>query len=119
MRPKSGKTRADYSRKWRDLNPLFCKRDAFERNIKCLYDLSVEEYAWLVYNSKGLCSICGKPETVLSRNRDWVKELSVDHCHETGKIRGLLCHSCNTGLGSFKDSVALMKAAITYLESKE
>lgn len=54
------------------------------------------------------CAICGKvPSTT---------KLDVDHCHETGKFRGMLCKGCNTALGKFKDSPALLTRAIEYLE---
>ena len=44
------------------------------------------------------------------------KRLAVDHCHKTGKIRGLLCTKCNIGLGYFNDDVILLKNSIRYLE---
>jgi hypothetical protein len=43
--------------------------------------------------------------------------LSIDHCHETGKVRGLLCDACNTGIGRFSDQVDLLQKAIDYLEN--
>ena len=46
-----------------------------------------------------------------------VKMLSVDHCHVTGKIRGLLCHQCNVGLGAFKDSIENLECASEYLKA--
>ena len=45
-----------------------------------------------------------------------IKSLSVDHCHTTGKVRGLLCQSCNTGIGLLKEDTKLFMAAIEYLE---
>lgn len=54
------------------------------------------------------CMICGK---IFESG----KEKHVDHCHSTGVIRGILCRSCNCGLGNFKDSPELLKAAIAYL----
>jgi hypothetical protein len=45
--------------------------------------------------------------------------LGVDHCHQTGKVRGLLCRDCNLSIGHMKDSVERLKAAIKYLESNE
>jgi hypothetical protein len=58
------------------------------------------------------CKICGIPEEKAPRGR-----LAVDHCHETGQLRGLLCNNCNVGLGQFKDNPNLLTAAIEYLQS--
>lgn len=54
----------------------------------------------------GVCLICGRAAL-----------MQVDHCHDTGKVRGLLCSPCNRGLGSFKDSLALVQAAADYLRA--
>jgi len=62
----------------------------------------------------GKCAICKKPETRKTGNK--IRELSIDHCHKTGKVRGLLCDSCNNGLGRFKDSVKLLESALKYLK---
>lgn len=60
------------------------------------------------------CGICGATETSGER-----PSLHVDHCHATGAIRGLLCGSCNLGLGKFKDNPALLTAAIEYIRRAE
>jgi len=73
-----------------------------------MYDLMFEE-------QKGLCKICNQPETRISRQGEATR-LAVDHCHRTLKIRALLCHDCNTGLGKFSDNADLLRNAITYLE---
>lgn len=74
------------------------------------------EYEKLLKDQNNLCKICNLPEKILSRNRDRVKYLSLDHCHKTKKIRGLLCHSCNTALGHFRDSIELLQSAINYIK---
>lgn len=56
------------------------------------------------------CQICGGPP-----DGRW-GTFHVDHCHETGGFRGMICHSCNTGLGNFKDDPATLRAAAAYLE---
>jgi hypothetical protein len=74
--------------------------------IKKLYGLEPAAYAQLVAEQEGRCSIC----------RDEAA-LHVDHDHVTGKVRALLCGTCNRGLGHFKDNPVLLRAAITYLEA--
>ena len=71
---------------------------------------TIEEYGTLLENQNYGCGICGAKS-----NRNGSR-LCVDHCHTTGKIRGLLCHECNTSLGKFNDDVSLLAKAITYLE---
>ena len=73
-------------------------------------NLSTFDYAKLLVEQNNSCAICGIEATELKR------ELSVDHNHETNKIRGLLCHHCNIGLGNFRDSTTLLSVAIEYLE---
>lgn len=58
----------------------------------------------------GMCAICGDD---LSKE---TKEVMVDHCHKTNRIRGLLCRRCNIGLGFFEDDIDRLKEAINYLE---
>jgi len=90
------------------------QRDYYARSqgrtwLKYYYGISVEEYDALLARQNGKCAICReKPEG---------QTLCVDHCHATGKIRGLLCRSCNVGLGNYRDDPRLMRAAIVYLEA--
>lgn len=78
--------------------------------IKYYYGLNKEDYESLVKNCNNSCSICKKNAKDLSTG------LVVDHCHETNKIRGLLCQDCNRGLGMYKENVEYMKNAIVYLD---
>ncbi len=77
--------------------------------VKSTYGLSVEEFAALLEQQGGVCAICG------GVNRDGNRALAIDHDHETGEVRGLLCGDCNRGLGCFKDNPSLMMIAIGYL----
>ena len=73
------------------------------------YGIGLVEYTQMLEVQGGVCAICGCPCATGRR-------LAVDHCHTTGKVRGLLCGNCNKGLGSFKDDPRLIRKAIDYLE---
>lgn len=79
------------------------------RNLTKKYGLTQEEYDMLWFAQDGLCRICSRPETQRSRS------LRVDHNHRNRQVRGLLCHTCNSGLGMFKDDVGWLIKAISYL----
>ena len=73
------------------------------------YGITLEDYNTMLEEQYHKCAICGQDETRFK------KKLVVDHCHETGKVRQLLCNMCNHGLGNFKDDISLMSNAISYL----
>jgi len=81
------------------------------------YGISLDDYNRMFDNQNGKCLICESKETAKSPATGEPRRLAVDHCHETGKVRGLLCSSCNTSLGGFKDSIKYLKSAIKYLET--
>ena len=74
------------------------------------YGIEPVEYAQMLVDQKGLCSICKRPQS------EFKKRFAVDHNHETGCIRGLLCGSCNRAIGLLQDSSRLCKDAAVYLE---
>lgn len=69
------------------------------------YNLTLEEFNSIFEQQRGVCAICSAS-----------MPLAVDHNHETDVVRGLLCRSCNCGLGMFKDSAVLLNQAIQYLQ---
>lgn len=73
------------------------------------YGVTAEQHAELLDVQRGRCAIC-------RRERQQHFALAIDHCHDTGTIRGLLCSSCNNGLGRFKDDPALLRSAAAYIE---
>lgn len=79
------------------------------RNLKQRYNLSLEDYEKLLDSQNGQCKICGVTKCTV------YDYLSVDHCHDTNNIRGLLCNSCNTGLGLLNDDTKTVKKALKYL----
>jgi len=85
------------------------------QQIKRTYGLEWEQYLEMFTNQQGNCKICKVPLSLYPKQRE--HEIAhVDHCHSTGKVRGLLCKSCNSGLGYFKESPLLFKLAAEYLE---
>jgi len=81
--------------------------------MKARYGITLEEYDVMNEEQNGQCAICG---TTGGKYEETKKcGLSVDHCHETGTIRGLLCNDCNTGIGHFKDNPQLLNNAYEYL----
>lgn len=82
--------------------------------------LNKQQYDDLVKKAGGRCEICGEVYENAERSDGRViRNMVVDHCHHTGKIRGYLCRFCNTGLGSFKDKVDVLSKAARYLELKK
>ena len=79
--------------------------------LKTQYGLSLETYNDMLKEQNHSCAICKTNETDVFK-----QVLYVDHCHNTGKIRGLLCMQCNAGLGKFKDSLNMLEAAKDYLK---
>ena len=88
------------------------KERARHYSLKALYGLSAEAYRDMLAQQNNSCKICKTHQNNLKR------KLFVDHCHETGKVRGLLCQYCNTMLGNAKDNVLVLQSAINYLSSK-
>jgi hypothetical protein len=72
------------------------------------YDLSLEEAESLWFAES--CGICG------TTDRGSRGKFFIDHCHKTGKVRGALCHGCNSGIGHFLDNPTFLRAAADYLE---
>ena len=90
------------------------KRSSGRRyDLKSNYGITEEEYDKLLKAQDNKCAICGKTEENSGR------KLSVDHCHTSNGIRGVLCTACNTALGKFKDDVHLLEMAIKYLKEYE
>uniref|UniRef100_A0AAU8BB03 Endonuclease VII n=1 Tax=Escherichia phage Baskent_phicoli_1 TaxID=3145031 RepID=A0AAU8BB03_9CAUD len=77
--------------------------------LRKLYGITVDDYEEMFKRQGGVCAICHQPETGNIR-------MAVDHCHASGKVRGLLCKNCNTALGNLKDSIEILTNAITYLQ---
>lgn len=98
---------------YRKDNPGSLKKIDFNNDLKKHYGITSEQYWKLFEAQKGNCACCGQSHELFKRR------LHVDHDHETGVIRGLLCTECNPGLGYFQDSVERLEAAVTYLKKSK
>ena len=100
-----------HNKKTRD---KYCSNKMKDYDLKKQYGITLEDYEELFKQQKGCCKICDRHISEL--NQKHKKNLCVDHCHKTGKIRGLLCDKCNRGLGLFCDDKSLLLKAINYLK---
>ena len=97
------------SRKWRRDHPNGSKN----HNLLARHGITLIEYRAILKHQNGRCKIC------LGKEKDKRhKYLSVDHNHQTNKIRGLLCNRCNRALGLFQDDCWVLQRAVKYLRKK-
>lgn len=87
-----------------------------DRQYRYNYGTDGETYKRLFKEQQGKCAVCGKIETRIHKGK--VMRLSIDHCHKTGEIRGLLCRECNLALGHMEDDIERIQALLRYLENK-
>lgn len=80
-------------------------------NLRYRYGISLEEFEFKLAEQGGACALCAK-KYIKGNNR-----FHVDHCHENGHIRGILCHDCNTALGKLGDTVESIEKVLEYLKS--
>lgn len=99
----------EYQKAWKKRNPEKVKEHSKRASLKRLYGISLETYNEMFADQEGFCAICDKHAS------EEKYALCVDHDHNTGVIRGLLCLNCNTALGKFRDDADLLRAALKYL----
>lgn len=88
------------------------RRTAHHRRKR--FGVTAGMYAEMLSAQGAKCAICRQPETALQFGK--IRSMSIDHCHDTGRVRGLLCHRCNVALGLFADSPERLRGAAEYLE---
>lgn len=86
------------------------KEQRYNAHIKRTLGITIDEYNNLFIEQGGRCAICGIHQSKRKRR------FAADHCHNSKKVRGLLCHYCNRGLGQFEDNVQILRNAVKYLE---
>jgi hypothetical protein len=99
----------------RENNPLDPRYER-EKYIARTYGLGWTDFLKMVEKQKSQCAICKDPIHPIGDEQN--RACHIDHCHTTGKVRGLLCSHCNRGLGGFKDRALLCKLAAEYLEKE-
>ena len=82
-------------------------------DLKRMYGIDLNDYEEMLKEQNYCCKICKKNINTL--NKGHKKALCVDHCHKTKKVRGLLCDSCNRGIGLLKEDLNILEEAIKYL----
>lgn len=99
----------DYKKQYREENPEKVRRQERNTDLKRKYGITLVEYEQMLADQDYKCAICQRPA-----GYDGI-ELAVDHDHETGEVRGLLCAKCNPMIGYADDSPSILEAAIAYL----
>lgn len=109
------------NRRWREKTGRTCpstetKEAVRARQGRKRYGLTPEQMVERHAAQGGLCAICRVPVEMFTGVR--ATSGVIDHCHETGTVRGVLCSKCNVGLGSFRDRPELLEAAAQYLRAR-
>lgn len=99
----------EYTARKKKANPAAYKMECRQFNLMSAYGITIAEYNALMKSQKHRCLICRIHKDELTRG------LVVDHCHDTGKVRGLLCQRCNTAIGMIDDSPQMCARASMYL----
>lgn len=97
--------------------PSKAKRQQY--SLKSDYGLTIDQFTDMLNKQNNCCAICRKPETAINYRDGKVRNLSVDHCHKTGKVRKLLCSNCNRVLGFVKENISTLESFILYLKEYE
>jgi len=102
--------------RYEDRKSVYARDRERSRNLafKNKYGISLADFRRMEAEQNGVCSICGQPETIERNGK--ARLLAVDHCHDTGKVRGLLCGKCNPMIGYADHSIDILTRAIDYLK---
>lgn len=106
-------TPEEYQKRFQKARRINTGSGLWENDLRRKYGIGLNDLRAMAEAQGHKCAICGNPETEMRNGV--TRHLAVDHDHATGKIRDLLCQSCNTGLGKFKDDTEILAKAIAYL----
>lgn len=116
-RVKLKKADPNYWKRWYAKNKERATLNAARSHLRKNYNLTIEQYEAILKSQGGACAICNTTNPGRSTRTDGPRRyFCVDHNHATGKVRGLLCHHCNTALGHLRETPALFLAALEYLK---
>lgn len=104
--------RNEYMEGYRQRNPLYAR----SKHLKNERGITLDQYKEMFDAQGGMCAVCEQEETQVTR-KGIRRALAVDHCHESGRVRGLLCGRCNRGLGNFDDDSDRLRSAAAYLDT--
>lgn len=113
LTPEKIRRHKDQIAEWKYSNKEYRQFYEWSRKLKLNYGMEVQDYCLIMERQNDHCAICGVDFN------DYDGIIGVDHCHITGIVRGILCNSCNHGLGCFKDSRQNLNSAICYLDKYE
>src|ERR1700761_10093 len=99
-----------------DINGEKKRFSAMGWRLKYKFGITLADFLAMIEKQEGRCAICQIDVKSLTIGKGRREAACVDHDHETGKIRGVLCHSCNTGIGLLGDSIGILEKAIKYLK---
>lgn len=103
------------TRRWRQNNPEWARHLDMEKVLVKRYGITGDQYRSMLERQGGVCKICGRTPEEVSDKTAW--RLAVDHCHQTGAVRGLLCRACNTAIGQLQESEEIIMKALEYVRS--
>ena len=86
------------------------------RNVRYRYGIELDDFVAMYEDQGGKCAICFIEVDLYAPEERKANVAHVDHCHTTGKIRALLCHQCNVGIGAFKEDAEVLQNAIQYIK---
>lgn len=100
---------AERMAEWYASNKGTAREIGFRNGLKRKFGITIEQYDAMLQAQRGRCAICHRAQ------EDFARRFAVDHDHDTGVVRGLLCSQCNPGLGAFLDNEFILESAIEYL----
>lgn len=115
--PRNRERRNAQRREWTAQNRDRTREYMRRASLKRLYGITVEVYNQMLEAQDGVCAICWREETHVQKGT--IRNLCVDHDHETGQVRQLLCHYCNTLLGHAQDDPEVLRSAAEYVETHQ